>query len=165
MIDSSPLLEMQLRGIHLTTVLANYQRLLSEHTAPLPYLSDLISLEAAKRQENGVKARIAAAHFPTLKTIESFDFTLQTELLQSQIARTFRGLVRRCSSQHHPQRTTRCRQESHPKRNRSCDVHARLPRALYDGCRATHETHRCEEGGNARAALSQFRSYRFVAHR
>ena len=61
--------------MHLTTVLANYQRLLGEHAEPLPYLSDLISLEAAKRQENGVKARIAAAHFPTLKTIESFDFT------------------------------------------------------------------------------------------
>jgi len=56
MIDSSPLLEMQLRGMHLTTVLANYQRLLSEHASPLPYLSDLVSLEAAKRQENGVKA-------------------------------------------------------------------------------------------------------------
>jgi hypothetical protein len=35
-------------------MLANYQRLLGEHAAPLPYLSDLISLEAAKRQENGV---------------------------------------------------------------------------------------------------------------
>jgi DNA replication protein DnaC len=89
MIDSSPLLEMQLRGMHLTTVLANYQRLLSEHAAPLPYLSDLISLEAAKRQENGVKARIAAAHFPTLKTIESFDFALQPELPKAKLLEHF----------------------------------------------------------------------------
>jgi DNA replication protein DnaC len=91
MIDSSPLLEMHLRGMHLTTVLANYQRLLSEHASPLPYLSDLISLEAAKRQENGVKARIAAAHFPTLKTIESFDFTLQPELPKVKLHEHFEG--------------------------------------------------------------------------
>src|SRR5665213_2116617 len=91
MIDSSPLLEMQLRGMHLTTVLANYQRLLSEHAAPLPYLSDLISLEAAKRQENGVKARITAAHFPTLKTIESFDFTLQPDLPKAKLLEHFEG--------------------------------------------------------------------------
>jgi DNA replication protein DnaC len=91
MIDSSPLLEMQLRGMHLTTVLANYQRLLGEHAAPLPYLSDLISLEAAKRQENGVKARIAAAHFPTLKTIESFDFALQPELPKAKLLEHFEG--------------------------------------------------------------------------
>src|ERR1019366_7305836 len=50
MMDSSPLLEMQLRNMHLSSVLANYQRLLGEHAEPLPYLSDLISLEAAKRQ-------------------------------------------------------------------------------------------------------------------
>src|SRR5665213_4000267 len=91
MIDSSPLLEMQLRGMHLTTILANYQRLLGEHAEPLPYLSDLVSLEAAKRQENGVKARIAAAHFPTLKTIESFDFTLQPELPQAKLLEHFDG--------------------------------------------------------------------------
>ncbi len=91
MIDSSPLLEMQLRGMHLTTVLANYQRLLGEHAAPLPYLSDLISLEAAKRQENGVKARIVGAHFPTLKTIESFDFTLQPNLPKAKLLEHFEG--------------------------------------------------------------------------
>ena len=39
--------------------------------------------KAAKRQENGVRARIAAAHFPTIKTIESFDFTLQPKLPKS----------------------------------------------------------------------------------
>jgi DNA replication protein DnaC len=75
----SPLLEMQLRSMHLPTILANYRRLLGEHAEPLPYLSDLISLESAKRQENGIRARIAAAHFPTIKTIESFDFALQPE--------------------------------------------------------------------------------------
>ena len=77
--------------MHLTTVLANYQRLLGEHAQPLPYLSDLISLEAARRQENGVKARIAAAHFPTLKTIEAFDFALQPELPKAKLLEHFEG--------------------------------------------------------------------------
>ena len=87
----SPLLEMQLRGLHLSTVLANYRRLLGEHAEPLPYLSDLISLESAKRQENGVRARITAAHFPTIKTIESFDFTLQPELPKAKLLEHFDG--------------------------------------------------------------------------
>jgi len=87
----SPLLELQLRGLHLSTVLANYRRLLGEHAEPLPYLSDLISLESAKRQENGVRARITAAHFPTIKTIESFDFTLQPELPKAKLLEHFDG--------------------------------------------------------------------------
>jgi DNA replication protein DnaC len=87
----APLLEMQLRSLHLPTVLTNYRRLLGEHAEPLPYLSDLISREAAKRQENGVRARIAAAHFPTIKTIESFDFTLQPELPKAKLLEHFDG--------------------------------------------------------------------------
>ena len=60
---SEPLLELHLRTLRLSAVLANYRRLLTEHVEPLPYLSDLISLEATKRHENGVRARIAAARF------------------------------------------------------------------------------------------------------
>lgn len=40
---------MQSRRMYLTTLLAKYQRLLAEHTQPLPNLSALISLEAAIR--------------------------------------------------------------------------------------------------------------------
>jgi len=87
----TPLLDIQLRGLHLGTILANYQRLLGEHADPLPYLSDLIALESAKRQENGVRARIAAAHFPTIKTIESFDFSLQPELPKAKLLEHFDG--------------------------------------------------------------------------
>jgi DNA replication protein DnaC len=89
--EQAPLLEMHLRGLRLSTVLANYRRLLGEHTAPLPYLSDLIALETTKRQENGVRSRIAAAHFPTLKTIEAFDFSLQPELPKAKILEYFDG--------------------------------------------------------------------------
>lgn len=89
--NQAPLLEMQLRGLHLSGILANYQRLLKNHAEPLPYLTDLVSLETTKRQENGVRARIAAAHFPTTKTIESFDFSLQPELPKAKILEHFDG--------------------------------------------------------------------------
>lgn len=89
--SQSPLLDMQLRGLRLSGMLTNYQRLLKEHTEPLPYLSDLVALETTKRQENGVRARIAAAHFPTVKTIEAFDFSLQPELSKAKILGHFDG--------------------------------------------------------------------------
>lgn len=90
MSDAS-LLDMQLRGLHLSAILANYQRLLGEHAEPLPYLRDLVALETTKRQENGVRARISAAHFPTVKTIESFDFSLQPELPKAKLLEHFDG--------------------------------------------------------------------------
>jgi DNA replication protein DnaC len=89
--NQAPLLEMQLRRLHLSGMLANYQRLLKSHTEPLPYLADLVSLETTKRQENGVRTRIATAHFPTTKTIEAFDFSLQPELPKAKILEHFDG--------------------------------------------------------------------------
>ena len=89
--SESSLLEMHLRGLRLSGVLNNYQRLLKEHTQPLPYLADLMALETAKRQENGVRTRISSAHFPTIKTIESFDFTLQQTLPKAKILEHFDG--------------------------------------------------------------------------
>jgi DNA replication protein DnaC len=89
--STEALLEIQLRGLRLSAVLTNYQRLLKEHVEPLPYLCDLVSLETTKRQENGVRARITAAHFPTIKTIEAFDFSLQPELPKAKILEYFNG--------------------------------------------------------------------------
>ena len=86
-----PLLELHLRSLHLSAILTNYRRLLSDHREPLPYLSDLIALEVSKRHENGVRARIAAAHFPTTKTIESFDFGLQPQLPKAKLLEHFNG--------------------------------------------------------------------------
>lgn len=89
--SKAPLLEMQLRTLRLPAMLANYERLLGEHAEPLPYLSDLIALESSKRHENGVRTRIVAAHFPTMKTIESFDFSLQPELPKAKVLEHFDG--------------------------------------------------------------------------
>jgi DNA replication protein DnaC len=88
---SDVLLEHHLRTLRLPTMLANYRRLLGEHAEPLPYLADLAALESAKRQENGVKARIVSARFPTIKTMESFDFSLQPQLPKAKILEHFDG--------------------------------------------------------------------------
>ncbi len=89
--NESPVLEIQLRALRLSAILANYRPRLGEHTEPLPYLTDLVALETSKRQENGTRARIAAAHFPTIKTLESFDFSLQSELPKAKLLEHFDG--------------------------------------------------------------------------
>jgi DNA replication protein DnaC len=57
----------------------------------LPYLEALVALEISKRPENGNRARITAAKFPTLKTLESFDFSLQSELPKTKLIEHFDG--------------------------------------------------------------------------
>ena len=87
--DQRPLLEMHLRNLKLPAMLGNYRRVASEVAEPIEYLSQLAALEVSKRHENGVRARIAAAHFPVIKTIESFDFTLQPQLPKAKFIELF----------------------------------------------------------------------------
>jgi DNA replication protein DnaC len=60
-------------------MLENYKRLSQGDEVRTAYLADLASMEVEKRHENGVRARISAAKFPVIKTVESFDFSLQPE--------------------------------------------------------------------------------------
>jgi hypothetical protein len=55
--NSSPLLDMQLRALHLSAIATNYQRLLAEHSEPLPYLTDLIALESNKPRRSRATSR------------------------------------------------------------------------------------------------------------
>jgi len=91
MMSESPLLEHHLRSLRLPNFLAHYRRLLALHQEPLPYLNDLVALEVNKRHENGIRNRIAAGHFPTLKTIEAFDFSLQPKLPKAKLLEHFDG--------------------------------------------------------------------------
>lgn len=72
-------LEDHLRSLRLPTMLENYKRLSQGDEVRTAYLADLASMEVEKRHENGVRARISAAKFPVIKTVESFDFSLQPE--------------------------------------------------------------------------------------
>lgn len=75
--SNAPLLEAHLRALKLPAIRTNYRRLLESAQDPLSYLGDLVGLEIEHRHENVVKARIASAHFPSLKTFDTFDFSLQ----------------------------------------------------------------------------------------
>ncbi len=81
----SAFLDDHLRSLRLPTVLANYKRLSQGDMDRIGYLGELAALEIGKRHENGVRARISAARFPVIKTIEAFDFTLQSELPKRKI--------------------------------------------------------------------------------
>ncbi len=83
---SNIFLDDHLRSLRLPTMLANYTRLSQGDVNRVTYLGELAALEVGKRHENGVRARIAAARFPVIKTIESFDFSLQPELPKRKIA-------------------------------------------------------------------------------
>jgi DNA replication protein DnaC len=82
---NAALLEEHLRTLRLPAMLANYRRIAGEDADKLTFLHELVALEVDKRHENGVRARIAAAHFPVIKTMESFDFSLQPTLPKTKL--------------------------------------------------------------------------------
>jgi DNA replication protein DnaC len=86
---NAPLLEEHLRLLRLPTMLANYKRVAGADDMFTGYLGELAALEVSKRHENGVRARIAAAKFPVIKTIEAFDFSLQEKLPKTKILELF----------------------------------------------------------------------------
>jgi len=84
-VSNTPLLDAHLRTLKLPTVRANYRRLAESNVEPISYLGDLVGLEIEQRHENVVKARIAAAHFPALKTFDAFDFAAQPTVPQLKL--------------------------------------------------------------------------------
>ncbi len=85
------LLDEHLRTLRLPAILANYRRIAGDDADKLAFLHDLAALEVDKRHENGVRARITAAHFPVVKTMESFDFSLQPHLPKTKLLELLDG--------------------------------------------------------------------------
>jgi len=79
------LLDDYLRALRVPAILANYRRVAGDNEEKLLFLQELVALEIDRRHENGVRARIAAARFPVIKTIESFDFSLQSQLPKAKL--------------------------------------------------------------------------------
>jgi DNA replication protein DnaC len=82
---NAALLDEHLRMLRLPAMLANYRRIAADDPAKLQFLHELAALEVDKRHENGVRARITAAHFPVMKSMESFDFALQPQLPKAKL--------------------------------------------------------------------------------
>lgn len=162
--DQHPLLEMHLRNLKLPTMLAHYRRLAGDVAQPIEYLTELTSLEVAKRHENGVRARIAAAHFPVIKTIEAFDFSLQPQLPKAKLLELFDGTF----IEHH--RNVICvgppgTGKTHCLLAIGLAACTRGYRALFvTAAELLHEPHRSQARKSARSQTAIVRALRFGPH-
>jgi DNA replication protein DnaC len=82
---NAALVEEHLRELRLPGALMHYRRLAEKAKEPITYLGDVLAAELEGRHERGVKRRIVAAHLPTLKTLEAFDFALQPNVPKMKI--------------------------------------------------------------------------------
>ena len=91
----SLLLEHALRRLRLPTVLGSYPRLAQDAAQQgLSYerfLLLLLEQELAQRDANTQRRRIAAAKFPTLKTLDQYDFSLMPQLNRALILELAQG--------------------------------------------------------------------------
>jgi len=92
------LLDEHLRALRLPAILANYRRIAGDDAAKLSFLQELVALEVDRRHENGVRARIAAARFPVIKTIEVIRLLSAGAVAKSEAARAVGWPV--CFRQH-----------------------------------------------------------------
>jgi len=80
-----------MKALHLKGMLPRYQELAGRATDEKlqyeEYLALLLEEEYKRRQDGSIKARIAKAHFPYIKTIEEFDFAFQPNLKEKEIIR------------------------------------------------------------------------------
>lgn len=88
------LLQHHLRALRLPTITAECEKLARQAAADnadhLTYLLQLCELELLERERKAAERRLKAAHFPNIKTLESFDFTARpsvNKLLVSELAR------------------------------------------------------------------------------
>ena len=81
------LLEHHLKQLKLPTMLRDYASVASvcskERTAYPTYLLRLAERELIDREQRAAERRIKAAKFPVLKTLETFDFTVQPSITNS----------------------------------------------------------------------------------
>lgn len=86
-----PRLELQLKSLSLTKILAHYQeeahKAAQEKLSYESYLARLVEMEAMHKLDRSITAKIQKARFPSLKTLEEFDFSFQPQLNEKEIIR------------------------------------------------------------------------------
>jgi DNA replication protein DnaC len=89
------LLTHHLKALKLPTFLREHDRLArqcaAEGTDHLRYLLRLAELELIEREQRMVERRIRAAHFPTVKSLDSFDFLAMPSLNKALVLELARG--------------------------------------------------------------------------
>ena len=61
-----------------------------QHWTHVEYLARLLEGECHRRRENRIQRRIQAAHFPGIKTLESFNWTWPRKINRAQVQNLFR---------------------------------------------------------------------------
>jgi DNA replication protein DnaC len=91
---STVLLRHHLKALRLPTIGAECEKVAAQAAADnadhLSYLLQLTELELLEREKRAAERRLKAARFPTIKTLESFDFTARpsvNKLLIAELAR------------------------------------------------------------------------------
>ena len=86
-----PRLELQLKSLSLTKILAHYQeeahKAAQEKLSYENYLARLVEMEAMDKLDRSITAKIHKARFPSVKTLEEFDFSFQPQLNEKEIIR------------------------------------------------------------------------------
>jgi DNA replication protein DnaC len=77
----------QLRELRLPSAAAELEGILSEQkkAVSLGWVSELLQREMDTRRENSLQARIKAARFPEITTLEGFDFTFNPDIDEEKI--------------------------------------------------------------------------------
>jgi DNA replication protein DnaC len=91
---STVLLKHHLKALRLPTVLAECekvaQRCAADNADHLAFLLQLTELELLDRERRAAERRLKAARFPTVKTLEDFDFAAQPSLNKVLVAELMR---------------------------------------------------------------------------
>ena len=91
MTDTKERLKKDLDYIRLPRISEIYEAAAKEasdkNLSHIEYLSGLISEEACLKFERSIRARIAQARFPVIKTIDSFDFNHPESINKQQVLR------------------------------------------------------------------------------
>src|SRR4051794_28641158 len=77
----------QLKELRLTVAAKELEAVLGEQkkAVSLSWVSDLLQREMDARRENSLRARIKAAHFPEVTTLEGFDFGFNPDIDEEKI--------------------------------------------------------------------------------
>ncbi len=84
----------QLKTLYLSFLVEHYQTLADEAArqqwTAVQYLARLIEGETQRRHERQIVRRVAAAHFPVIKTLQQFDWTWPKKANQAQVQNLLR---------------------------------------------------------------------------
>ena len=85
------LLESNFKELHLSAMLKNYEKILSQNNPPEELLLELTMLELEEKTSRRQISRIREAKFPIIKTFDSFDFSVIDPEASRQIKQLMSG--------------------------------------------------------------------------